>query len=237
MCSLSLSLIFFLTTQIMSLRRSLTGDAKYGFGQTVPASRQSGDFKKIRRNSFYFDDELVCDEKQMRHGSILEVKCDRGMWKRGVLIRKTTRKGRSSITTACPELNSQNKMNEHLYKVLIEDELEPRIIDLQRVRFKFHKDVPRAIRLPPCHGAVSPKKKKKNDRRMRRFGNNRDDNDGDEISSFSSMKSSHGLMCSPKMRRIRARVQDILSHDESERTDMHYGMKILYGGGTEKQVS
>ena len=72
----------------------------------------------------------------MKHGRQLMLKCDRGVWKPGTLIRKHSK-----------ERSSNGKdYQEKLYKVLVEDELEPRVLDLQRVRFRFQKDVRSVIR-------------------------------------------------------------------------------------------
>ena len=107
-------------------------DAKYGMGHYVP-SREKKQRERKRRNSFYFDDELICEEDEMKHGQQIMLKCDRGVWKAGTLIRKTTRK----------QSHQRNDRDdkEQFYKVLVEDELEPRVLDLQRVRFRFEKDV------------------------------------------------------------------------------------------------
>ena len=112
-------------------------DAKYGFGEYVP-SRTKKTKERKRRNSFYFDDELICEEDEMKHGRQLMLKCDRGVWKPGTLIRKHSKERRSS--------SGKKDYQEKLYKVLVEDELEPRILDLQRVRFRFQKDV-RCVRV------------------------------------------------------------------------------------------
>ena len=74
----------------------------------------------------------------MKHGRQLMLKCDRGVWKPGTLIRKHSKERRSS--------SGKKDYQEKLYKVLVEDELEPRVLDLQRVRFRFQKDVRSVIR-------------------------------------------------------------------------------------------
>ena len=180
-------------------------DAKYGFGQYVPSRRSNT--RKLRRNSFYFDDELICEENKMQHGTQLMLKCDRGVWKPATLIRKTTRKQQ-------PQQQKQES-SEQYYKVLIQDELEPRVLDLQRVRFRFQKDVPRAIRLPTCHGAISPVKRHTSTKKKNRSNNNNNSN------TFFSNTFSKGLMCSPKMRRMRNRAHAILSHNDDNKIDMY----------------
>ena len=76
-------------------------------------SRLISEFEKPkerkRRNSFYFDDELICEEDEMKHGRQLMLKCDRGVWKPGTLIRKHSKERRSS--------SGKKDYQERLYKV------------------------------------------------------------------------------------------------------------------------
>ena len=83
-----------------------------------------------------------------------------------------------------------------------------------------HKtQVPRTIRLPTCHGAVSPVKQHSSRDGGRKKSNNKDDR------KFSSSLFSKNLMCSPKMRRMKRRAESILN--SSHEIDMHHGCSSL----------